>query len=251
MWDNQQSKTPDLNAMKVRIALLEDEKEEEKTMVAMIERFFQETGHGYEIATFSDSHEFLKLNFELCDLVLLDIILSEKNNGIDVAKEIRKTNKNIAIMFITKTAQFAIDGYNVDALDYILKPLSYYAFALKLKKALHYLENTQNRDIVLRTTDGIVRLKEDDIIYFEVIRHYLYVHSKDKVYKARGTMKEVTNATSRKFARSGNIFLVNLRHVTEIRKQEIVCGNNVIPLTKIYKDSFLKAFGAYTNKVDS
>ena len=143
MWDNQQTKTPDLNAMKVRIALLEDEKEEEKTMVAMIERFFQETGHGYEIATFSDSHEFLKLNFELYDLVLLDIILSEKNNGIDVAKEIRKTNKNIAIMFITKTAQFAIDGYNVDALDYILKPLSYYAFALKLKKALHYLENTE------------------------------------------------------------------------------------------------------------
>ena len=236
--------------MKIRIALLEDEKAEEKTTVEMLERFFHEIGKEYDIETFSSSEDFLKLNFALYDLVLLDIILSEERNGLDVAKAIRRSNADIAIMFITKTAQYAIDSYSVDALDYVLKPLSYYAFAMKLKKAMHYLENTRNREMVFRTTEGIVRLKEDDILYFDVIRHYLYVHTTEKTYKVRGTMKDITMAVSNKFARSGNSFLVNLRHVTEIRKQDVLLGSTLVPLTKLYKESFLQAFGSFTNKVD-
>lgn len=237
--------------MKLRVAILEDEKDELKTTLEMLERFFHETKMDYEIETAGDAESFLKFNFALFDLVLLDIILQGEENGVDVAKSIRRSNPDISLMFITKTAQFAIDGYNVEALDYILKPLSYYAFALKMKKAVHYLSNREDKELVFKTSEGLIRLKENDILYFEVIRHYLYVHTKEKTYKVRGTMKEITEAVSGKFSRSGNSFLVNLKHVTEIQKQQVVLKDIAIPLTKNYKENFLKAFGAFMNKVES
>lgn len=120
--------------MKLKIALLEDESAEKEITEEFLSRFFNDSWIGYVLTTKTNSNDFLALNFADYDLVLLDIILNEHLNGIDVAKKIRTCNSNVPIMFITKTAQFAVDSYDVDAIDYILKPLSYFEFALKIKK---------------------------------------------------------------------------------------------------------------------
>lgn len=113
------------------------------------------------MTTKTNSNDFLALNFADYDLVLLDIILNEHLNGIDVAKKTRTCNSNVPIMFITKTAQFAVDSYDVDAIDYILKPLSYFEFALKIKKAI--------RRIYKEAEDLLNQLDNDISAYNEII----------------------------------------------------------------------------------
>lgn len=235
--------------MKLRIALLEDEEAERKITEEFLSRFSKENDIGYELTALSKSDEFLKLDFNNYDLVLLDIILNEQVNGIDVAKKIRLTNTDIPIMFITKTAQFAVDSYDVDAIDYILKPLSYFEFSLKIKKALKRINKESDKILTFKSTDGIITLKENDILYFEIIKHYLYIHLKDKTHIVRGTMKELSATISNKFARPSNSFLVNLKYVKEINKQEVILtdSDSRIPLTRMYKDSFLLAFSSYIN----
>ena len=235
--------------MKLKIALLEDESAEKEITEEFLSRFFYDSGIGYVLTTKTNSNDFLALNFADYDLVLLDIILNEHLNGIDVAKKIRTCNSNVPIMFITKTAQFAVDSYDVDAIDYILKPLSYFEFALKIKKAIKRIYKEADKTLTFKSTEGIITLKENDIIFFEIIKHYLYIHLKDKTYVVRGTMKELSDNISNKFARSSNSFLVNLRYVKEISKQEILLVDNErhIPLTKLYKESFMTAFSSYIN----
>lgn len=238
--------------MKIRIALLEDEQSEKEKTLEFIDKFFKESNQEYEITSFNNSADFLKLDFSTYDLALLDIILNEQINGIDVAKKIRESKSNISIMFITKTAQFAIDGYEVEAIDYILKPVSYFEFAMKMKKAIKRISTAINdKPLTFKTNDGLITIKANDILYFEVIRHYLFVHTKNKVYKVRGTMRDISNTISDRFARSSNSFLVNLSHVSKIVKQEVILDTDVsIPLTKLFKDSFIEALTSFSNQIE-
>ncbi len=234
--------------MKYRIALLEDEQSEKEITLLMLNRFFKENDLEFEVVTFDKGDDFLSLNFSTLDLLLLDIILPGDKNGLDVAKEIRKKAENVAVIFITKTAQFAVDSYDVDAIDYILKPLSYFDFSLKLKKALKHIDSQQTKELSFKIKDGLVRLKEKEILYFEINKHYLHIHTLDNVFITRETMKDIASSVSSSFAKSGNSFLINLRHVTKVRRQEVELGDISIPLTKNYRDSFLQALGAYAGR---
>lgn len=234
---------------KINIAILEDDLKELEITFKMLKEFFDNEKISCNITTFSDPNEFLKLNFEIYDLALLDILLNTSINGMDVAKRMREKNKNIAIMFITKTAQFALEGYSVDAVDYVLKPLSYYEFSLKLKKALNFIKNNSSKTLAFKTVDGIVKLNEDDILYIEVISHYLYVNTVDNhSYKVRGTMSNIVDSLSSKFSRTSNSFLINLKHVKKVSSKEVTLSNSkVIPLTSLYKMSFLESFMMFTS----
>ena len=95
--------------MQVNIALLEDEADERAHTESMLERFFSEAGIDYKVTHFADAQSFLSRGngFKDFQLLLMDIILPEsKQNGIDLAREVRKVNRDVAIMFITKTVQF-------------------------------------------------------------------------------------------------------------------------------------------------
>ena len=108
--------------MKINVALLEDEQSEREQTESMLRRFFAELNIEVGLTCFSDAESFLSngSGFKDFQLLLMDIILPDgQPNGVELAREVRKVNRDIAIMFITKTVQFAINGYEVDAVDYV------------------------------------------------------------------------------------------------------------------------------------
>lgn len=234
--------------MIVKIALLEDEEEECVLTESMLGRFFSAAGIDYEIVHFADAESFLSHGSAFTDfhLLLMDIILpGSRQNGIDLAREVRKANRDVAIMFITKTVQFAINGYEVDAVDYVVKPLVYEDFALKLKKAMRYILLHTEKFIVLNTKGGAVRIGESRIYYIEVMLHYLVVHTKKGDITVRGSMKSILPLLSASFARSANSYIVNLRHVENVKDNTVTVHGVPVPITKSYKAEFLRAFSAY------
>ena len=234
--------------MKINVALLEDEEQERRITEEMLARFFKEINAEYEVTCFADAGSFLAhgTGYKDFQLLLMDIILpGERYNGIDLAREVRKANRDIAIMFITKTVQFAINGYEVDAVDYVVKPLIYEDFALKLKKAMRYILLHTEKFIVLNTKDGTERIGESRIYYIEVMLHYLIVHTKKGDFTVRGSMKNIMGMLSASFARSSNSYIVNLRHVDGIKDNVVTVHGVPVPVTKSYKADFLRAFNAY------
>lgn len=237
--------------MKVHIAMLEDDEAEALVTHSMVQRYCANASIDFLMDVHSTPESFLSLPLENYDLLFLDILLQKGVTGMDVAKEIRKTNKRIGIVFLTKSTHFAIDGYKVDAIDYIVKPLVYEEFYLKMRKILDVVTRLMDKDILLKTTEGIIKVKESDVAYIEVIKHYLHFHQCDgRVFTVRGTIKDYAQSLSAKFARSGNSFIVNLLCVDRIGSADIYVRFDdgkveAVPLTRSFREGFLNAFSDY------
>ncbi len=225
--------------MKINVAVVEDEINEKEKTKEMLERFFKSENLPFEMFFFENSNDFLSTDLNKYNLLLLDIILPNGENGVDIAKKVREQNWNYPLMFITKTVQFALDGYKVEALDYLLKPLIYEDFALKLHKAIKIINLSDDNEIIIRTKEGILTLKESEIYYVEVNKHYLTFHSKKGEFTRRGTMESISNELSSRFANSSNSFLVNLDYLELVKSNDIIVKGESLPLSRNYKKSFL------------
>ena len=229
--------------MKLKIGLLEDDASEAEITLRMLERFFVEEGIEYTIDRAETAEAFFALPLEKYDLLFLDILLGEELTGMDVAKKIRAQNNDVSIVFLTKSTHFAIDGYQVGAIDYIVKPVVYDELYLKLRKVLDYVRHATDRDVVLKTAEGTVVVKESDIYYIEVIKHYLYFHTRIGEIIVRSSMREVVEMLGAKFARSGNSFLIHLGHVRRVGKSAVFVDVSdkieEVPLTRGYRESFM------------
>lgn len=234
--------------MKINIALLEDEDIDRKTTLEMIDRFFKEMQVDYSVTRFDSAESFLSCpnGYNDFQLLLMDIILPGNKNGMDLAREVRKVNRDVAIMFITKTVQFAINGYEVNAVDYILKPLVYDEFSLKLKKAVRYSLLHTEHYIVLNHKSGKIRLAESEVYYVEVKLHYLNFITKKGDFTIRGTMKEVEAEFSKAFCHSTNSYLINLRYVEAFEGNNVIVNGVSLPIAKPRKTELIRAFNAYT-----
>lgn len=240
--------------MRINVGILENEVNEAKTTALMIDKFFQSIDCEYTFSSFNNSKDFLGSNIDKYDILILDILLDEGDglNGIQVAQEIRAKNNKVAILFVTKTSQFALDGYKVDAIDYILKPLVYEDFYLKLIKTMNYIRSNVDKEIVIKTSEGLLKLKESDIFYIEVMKHYLTFHTKMGDIVSRGAIKDVEEILSKKFAKTSKSFIANLNYVSLVKKDEVDLTFNAktftIPLTKLFKDSFIFFLQEYAGK---
>ena len=227
--------------MKINVAIIEDEEKERVVTKEMLDRFFKENDIPYEIFSFSCANQFRQSDFNVFNLLLLDIILPG-DNGVSVAKHVREKGWSYPLMFITKTVQFALDGYKVDALDYLLKPLVYEDFRLKLLKAVKIIDNHSDKEIVIHTVSGLITIKESEIYYIEVNKHYLTFHTNKGVYTTRGSMNSFSQKVSNRFANSSNSFLVNLDKVELIKQSEVVVNKESLPLSRTCKKEFLRCF---------
>ena len=227
--------------MKVTVGIVEDEIKEERCTEEMLKRFFEEESIPFEVLSFPNGDDLFKHGLSGIDLLLLDIILPSEN-GVEIARKVRESSWNGPLIFITKTIQFALDGYKVDALDYLLKPLSYDDFRLKLLKAYKLINASSGNEIVLRTSEGTLRLQESSISYIEVCKHYLTFHSDGGTYTVRGSMNKIAQSFTTRFANSSNSFLVNLDRIDLIKTSEVIVEGASLPLSRNYKREFLRRF---------
>ena len=115
----------------------------------------------------------------------------EAFDGMSAAEEIRKIDTEVVIIFITNMAQYAIRGYAVDALDYVLKPVSYFAFSQRLNRAISRMKKRETKMIMVNIKGGTVRINIANIYYIESQGHTLILHTILGDYETTGVMKDV------------------------------------------------------------
>ncbi len=235
----------------MRIAIVEDETGPRDSILRYLEQFQKENSYfSYESESFPSGESFLVAEAsDSFDLVFLDIEL-EGMNGFEMAKKLRETDKNINIIFVTNLSQYAINGYEVDAMDFCLKPLSYPDFVMKMNKAIRRF--TRDGDAKIIKTDIYGRtaiIQAKNILYVEIVKHYLTYHlSNGTDVVVRGSMKEASQELSLPgFYRTNSCYIVNMKHIEYITKDDVVIrGNhNPLPISRARKSEFLDAFACY------
>lgn len=230
----------------MNIAVVDDNLNDRKMILDYLSQFFNESGEDYTTSTFEDGVSFLKDYSFSYDFIIFDIDMPQMS-GIDTAKELRKKDSNVTIMFVTNMPQYALEGYSVEAVDYVLKPLSYPDFRLKMKKATRYILRNSVKKVTINTTEeGLITVDSSDIYYVESKLHYIYYHTKKGIYKMRAKLTEVDDLLlPYHFARSGGSFLINLAYLEKIDGNEIVVAGETLPLSRRMKASLMSAFTKY------
>lgn len=233
----------------IHIAVIEDDKSQAALMEEMIHRFSDERGEQLEVVLFYNAIAFLENYTAQWDIVFLDIMMPMMD-GMDAAHLLREKDQKVMLVFVTSASQYAIQGYEVGAYNFIVKPLSYPEFKLKLINMLKHLDadSAQARDdVLLRTETGFVRLDPAQIFYVEVRDHYCTYHTKSGEYRRHQTMENAeTNLGRYGFARCSNYLLVNLAYVTQLNGMDVYINGEVLQMSRPRKKAFSSQFANFT-----
>lgn len=159
----------------MRLAIVDDDAQQRSLLEEYVKKYFKEQGKVCDVVCFSSGVDFASDYAAPFDIILLDIDMPHMN-GIEAAKKIRQVDEHAVIIFITRMAQYAIQGYEVDALDFIVKPVTYYNFRMRMDKAMRHIRRNAGRSITLTTRDGMRVVPLADIEYVEVSKHDLSYH---------------------------------------------------------------------------
>ena len=228
--------------MKYRIAICDDEQNQIEYITSIVTSWSNHKGHSCEIRTFASAEAFL-FEYEedkAYDILLLDVEMKNMN-GIELAKRIRKDNNRAEIIFITSHFEFVGEGYEVDALHYLIKPISVEKFTQVLTKAAEKL-SIEPPSVVISCEGETVKLYESDILYVESFLHYIVIHTKDNEYKIKENISVFENKVSDVFYRIHRSYLVSLKYITRISRTSVNIGNTELPLSRGKYDDINRAF---------
>lgn len=227
------------------IAIVEDELSYSAALGQYIERYANENNETLSYKVFSNGLEFVNSYRSEFDIIFFDIKMPLLN-GIDAAKIIRKSDEDVVIIFITTLGNLAIKGYEVNALDFVVKPVSYPLFSEKLERAIASVKKKKGKEIIISNEDGVIRLNVSEIMYVEKDKNYLVYHTKDKTYKERGTMQNIEEFfTQYNFAKCISGCLVNLRYVNQTTPNSVIINNKELPISRQQYKSFISAMMQY------
>lgn len=233
----------------IRIAVVDDEVRECQTLKQFFLDFQKEIRNEFIIDTFCSGEEFLREAEKAYDLICLDIEMKEID-GIETAKALRARGDTAVIIFITNLAQMAIRGYEVQAVDFVLKPLNYYSFAIKMHTIMEMIRTRKIRTIVISSGSGVYKITTDQLLYVEVEGHNLYFHTEGKVLTQKASMKELEQKLEGlTFKRCNHCYLVNLKHVSAVRKDEVKVGDEWLKISRPRKKEFLQSLTNYMGGV--
>ncbi len=238
----------------IRIAIVDDDVQALEQLKHKLKKYSKENDFELTVTAFTEGKTFLKtVAKERFDMVFLDIDLPEMN-GIRIAKYLRKSELPIIIVFCTNLEQYAIEGYTVDALGYLLKPIKDYSLRLVMDKVRKSFATTSVSRIFVKTQNGQAQVLLEELVYIEVMRHNLYFHSvteegKEEIVRARGTMREISEQLKGAyFSRCSVSYLVNLKRVLSISGNTVDLPGSSLLISRTYKKAFTDDFMKYLSE---
>ncbi|HEY8424371.1 MAG TPA: LytTR family DNA-binding domain-containing protein [Clostridia bacterium] len=231
--------------MRFKVAIVEDHKQSADVLASYIQRYSKENNVDFEIVFFRDGDEIVYEYKPIFDIIFLDIEM-RLLNGMTAAKHIRELDKDVIIIFVTNMSQYAIKGYEVDALSFLLKPVTYFAFSQELKRAVERIKDRENNYFIFSTKDETIRLHASEILFVESMKHKLIIHTKQKQYIINGTMKDIESKLSDfNFFRCNNCYLVNLARVTGVKDNLAIVDGHELLISRPRKKAFMEALTKY------
>ena len=232
-----------------RIAVCDDEDRVRRQLERFLTDYAAQERREFDILLFSDANTLLRDYPPDLDLLLLDIVM----NGVDgmaAAGEIRKSDRNVSIIFITSMANRAIDGYRVHAYGFIIKPVDREELRFQLSGALAQIDarKAMGNYVSLRLPRGSQRLPIQEVSYAEVRDHRLFVHIGAETVTFWLSMNDLeAQLADYGFFRPHSAYLVNSRYILRIEAAALVLLNGVtVPISQHRRKRFLEQLSAYT-----
>jgi DNA-binding LytR/AlgR family response regulator len=226
-----------------RVALCDDEKIFSETHEKLCRKILDKLNIGYKISVFTGSADFLS-SFEeghQYDIILLDIVMDEPN-GMELARIIRNADKEAAIIFITAGKEYAIQGYEVNALHYLLKPVDADILERLIKTA--YCEKFQCKYFNLKSGAQNIRIPVKDIVFLEITGRKVRITLTNKTVNYSGKLTDLLDELPKDcIVRCHQAFAVNMNNILELTRQDAIAVTGVkIPISRAFLKSVQTAF---------
>lgn len=229
----------------IEIAVVEDENQVADTMKEFLNRYAQQYDFEINVHRFASAEAFLDGYPRECEVVLMDIELPGMD-GMTAVRKLRERNIDVMVVFVTNLAQYAVNGYEVQAFDFIVKPVAYSDFAMKLKRVFECLAATKKREIRVVTRHGEKLIAANSIKYVEVMRHQITYHMTYGDITGSGTLKGVREQLEGlPFILCNRCYLVNLQYVVEVNYDEVFIGEVPLRISVSKRKDFLSALNNY------
>lgn len=231
----------------MKIAIVEDNALDSNALEELLRKYFLRENIKLELFIYTSGEDLLvdwPLDF---DIVFLDIHM-ENINGIETAARIRETNERVIIVFITNDPQHSLTGYSVDALDYLIKPVTFDLLDRVLTKALRRLGNSDRKCITIHNNEGLFVVNPMDIQYIELANRKLEIHTTTGSIACLKTMQNMEEQLPDTFFRCHSAFLINLNAVESVKGAYAVVAGKMIPISKHRKREFLSSLTEFVGE---
>jgi len=228
-----------------KIAIVEDMPSESARLTALLRRYADETENQFYIMSYQSGQAFLDRYDGSCDLVLMDIQMTPLD-GMETARCLRGFDDRVILIFVTNMAQYALQGYEVEALDFLVKPVEYPVIRRLLDRVLPRIRPAPSEKLCLRSREGTTLIPTSDICYVESYNHKVIVHTPERDIPGSETLQSVeAKLRAQYFFRCHAAFLVNLEYVERIQGSDAWVRGVPVPISKHRKKAFLDALTAY------
>lgn len=230
----------------LRVAVVDDDAKLGESLRLMIERDLVRREIAHEVCVFNAGLAFLDAKAHSFDLVFLDVEMPGLD-GMEAARELRGLDGDVCIVFVTSFSRYALAGYEVGALDYIVKPPTADKLSRTIDRALVQVQRKNDRASVLIKHDGIsTRVEVSEIGYVEAARSYVIFHTDRGTIRTRQTMRLVEEQlSSHGFSRCNQAYLVNLDRISRIAGDYVQVMGDELKISRQRRRSFLEAVAAH------
>ncbi len=229
----------------IRVAIVDDDLMVQNKLKQYIKEYEKEKNEKFNVSTYSDAFDIVENYNGHYDIIFMDIQM-DKMDGLTAAEKIREQDKKTIIIFVTNMAGYAIQGYKVDALSYIVKPIVYIDFVQQLDKAVSKISLSKSAYLIVTVNSEIIRLDITKISYMESIEHKVYIHLENEtiaIYNSLSNLEKLVKDYH--FARCNSCFLVSLKHVERIEKDEVIVDGDALIISRSKKKNFMNALAEY------
>lgn len=229
----------------ITIALVDDDDADARVTASMIDRYFDGDASRYAVTRFADGDSLLRDYKASFDLMFLDVEMPG-TDGVTVARRLRVVDDQTVLVFTTKMAQYAVEGYDVDAIGYLLKPLNYYAFSIKMSKAEDIVARRRSVTVPLTVGSETVFVPSADIRYVEVLDHALLYHTGEGIRKVWASLKDAAETLEPVgFVPVSRYCLVNLEWVRAVHGDDVDVDGERVRVSRSRRKSLMQALAAY------
>ena len=231
----------------MKIALVEDNGLHQAQIRQEIQNYFAELNEVCELRVFDNGSDMLDHYYSVggYDLLLLDIQLPGMD-GVSVARQVRQKDDKVLIAFITSMTAYAVQGYSVHAMDYILKPINRISFRNTLERARELFRQRTEHYIPVTTGDGMFKVDISQIYYIETENHAVRLYYTKGSFHINDTLKSIEEKLKNApFCRCNNCYLVNLAHVEQVKKDFVIVAGHELAFSRLRYKPFMEALTNY------
>lgn len=229
----------------IQIAIVDDENEASQTLKSYLDDYFKKCEKNYSILTFDDAVSFLNNYKANYDVIFMDIQMPYLN-GINAAKKLREIDNIVNLVFVTNLRQYAIEGYSVNAIDYIVKPYTYYAISSVMDKVIKKIDLQSGKDIIAKNKDQLYRIQIKTLKYVEVQHHLVTFHTEEGIIKTWGSLTEIEKQLpDEMFAKCNSCYLINMSYIDKIDAEDCIIKDERLKISRNKRKDFLSSVAKY------